>query len=662
MSPFAPAISNDGRYVAFSSRKSDLVPGDTNGAGRDVFRHDLVTSTTILVSVGAIGQQSPSGINVQPTMSRDGRYVGFVALEPLVPEDLNAFTDVFVRDVATGQTTRVSPVSRGGDGNGQSRTPVLSGDGRYVAFTSLATNLMVGDHNGFEDVFIHDRMTGVTRLVSSSAAGIHGDHSSGGLPSLSDDGAFVAFRSNARNLLPTLDTDGFTFEDIFVSEWQALPAEPNTNLLRNITFLEGLARWGTFALPNPSDIVVNTTGGVLQFYRAPGSAQAVVLQGTDARLPAFAPITAQFELGNSSAGRKRISVLIHDGDFSDLSVCTFWLDPVAPLLTYSMRTHTTKAWSNATISFYAATADGTPFYRVDNVSLMSTPAAADAGTDCTDPTTPPPVIGAPPGPTLMVNGNFATGLAPWGTFGQIVFQIAGGVFEFYRPPGAPAGVVLQSTGQPRLNDRKLTANFKLGNSTNLRRRVTVLLHDADFSDLSACTFWLPPNLPLTVYAMRMFTTKNWTNATLSVYAATIGADPWLRLDDVVLQETNGPAITGTHCIEPDLSEIAFGPAAEGARVLRPGLRQAQSVSNGSRQAGLKAAANSRGPASRWAGGPTDRYAQQFWLPPHDTPVAIQVSDDGETWVTVETYDASDEWTLVEIEAGQVVDVRYTTVR
>ena len=259
-------------------------------------------------------------------------------------------------------------------------------------------------------------------------------------------------------------------------------------------------------------------GGVFVFYRETGSAQGVVFQSTGVQLRPFSPIRASFQLRNTSAVRKRISVLIHDRDFSDLSVCTFWLDPASPIRTYSMRTHTTRMWSNTTISFYAATADGLPSYGLDEVSLDYDPSLPDAGTECVDPTA---LIGVGvPGPNLLVNGDFSAGLAPWGTFGQIVSQVSSvGVFEFYRPPGTPAGVVFQDTGLAMTDNTRLTASFSLGNSSSVRKRVTVLVHDSDFSDLSACTFWLPPQLPLTTYSMRMFATKAWSRAMVSVYAA-----------------------------------------------------------------------------------------------------------------------------------------------
>ena len=331
--------------------------------------------------------------------------------------------------------------------------------------------------------------------------------------------------------------------------------QQGTQFIVNGSFSSGMTGWLTFATPDPSYMVASIVGGVFTYYRVPPppgtSSQAVVFQETGVGLPAGAPLRALFDIGNSSSVRKRISVLILDGNFTDLSVCTFWLQPGAPLRTYEMRTHTTKVWANAAIYFYAATpgSDGGA-YQLDNVSLRYAPDEADDQSTCIDPTAPEPTDD-PDSPNLLANGDFGTGtLPPWGLFGQIVQQIAGGVFEFYRPAGTPAGVILQGTGQPMAANTIMTATFRLGNSSGVRKRVTVLLHEGNFSDLSACTFWLEPGQPLADYALRTFATQPWTNATLSIYPATIGIDQWIRLDDVVLRRTPSAAITGTECLEP----------------------------------------------------------------------------------------------------------------
>ena len=159
-------------------------------------------------------------------------------------------------------------------------------------------------------------------------------------------------------------------------------ADVGINPVQNADFSGGLGNWSLFALPNTNDLVTNVNGGVLEFYRNPsppgGTNQAVVFQSLGMSVSANSPITAQFDLGNSSSARKRITVLLHDADFSDLQMCTFWLEPAAPLRRYSLLTFTTRAWTNATISFYAATegSDGGA-YLLDNVNVSSSSGAAD---------------------------------------------------------------------------------------------------------------------------------------------------------------------------------------------------------------------------------------------------------------------------------------------
>ena len=287
----------------------------------------------------------------------------------------------------------------------------------------------------------------------------------------------------------------------------------------------------------------------------------MVFQQTGAAFPAGTNLMATFFLGNTSQVRKRISVLLHDSDFSDLAVCTFWLrggDPDGSF-PYIMRARTTKAWTNATLSFYAAsTYNPAGAYLVDDVSLHAVPETLMERVDCLDVLTPA-APGGPDGAEMLANGNFNTGaLAPWGVFGTITHQIVSGVLEFIKPTAVqPAGVVLQLTGQALPRHQILTATFDLGNSSPVRKRVTVLLHDSDFSDLSACTFWLAPNQPLSTYTYRKATTRAWTNATLSVYPSTVGADQWIRFDNATFRRTPGTLIGGTECVEPGAEAVAI---------------------------------------------------------------------------------------------------------
>lgn len=214
-----PSISADGRHVVFLSGATNLVEGDTNGQV-DVFVHDRVTATTTRVSVDSAGTQgdgpSPHGGGGPPAISADGRYVAFVSdATNLVDSDTNSAPDVFVHDRNTGTTTRVSVSTDGGQAGAVSDRVAISGDGRHVAFTSRASNLVVGDTNDVYDVFVHDRMAQTTERVSVASNG--GQSAGGGntRPAITADGRHVAFSSSASDLVAG-DTNGST--DVFVHD------------------------------------------------------------------------------------------------------------------------------------------------------------------------------------------------------------------------------------------------------------------------------------------------------------------------------------------------------------------------------------------------------------------------------------------------------------
>jgi len=206
------AISDDGRFVAFSSLATDLVVGDTN-ARRDVFVHDRSLGTTVRASVSSSGAQS-SGESKWPAISGDGRYVAFSSTGgDLVPGDTNGKEDVFVRDLLLGTTQRVSVTSSGVEGDDTSRAPDISFDGRYVAFSTASTNLAPNDPSQY-DIYLHDRLLAVTQRISVPMGGGPSDHHSD-FPAISADGGFVAFQSMSSNLVPG-DTN--LHWDIFVAD------------------------------------------------------------------------------------------------------------------------------------------------------------------------------------------------------------------------------------------------------------------------------------------------------------------------------------------------------------------------------------------------------------------------------------------------------------
>ncbi|OGN95379.1 MAG: hypothetical protein A2Z71_01585, partial [Chloroflexi bacterium RBG_13_50_21] len=209
-----PSISADGRFVTFDSSAFNLVIGDTNGFA-DVFVHDRSTGETIRVSVASDGTQGDWESNFS-AISADGRFVAFESYATnLVANDTNGSKDVFVHDLSTGQTTRISIGIDGTQGNAMASSPSISSDGRFVAFVSSSTNLVVGDTNNWWDVFVHDRQTGETSLVSVASDGTQANNYSGS-PTISADGRLVAFASLASNLV---DGDANQIDDIFVHDW-----------------------------------------------------------------------------------------------------------------------------------------------------------------------------------------------------------------------------------------------------------------------------------------------------------------------------------------------------------------------------------------------------------------------------------------------------------
>jgi len=199
-----PRISDNGRFIVFSTEATNLVPGDTNGAW-DVFVRDRQTGQTLRVSVDANGVQGDDD-SYQPSITPDGRFVTFCSVATnLVPGDVNDFQDVFVRGRLTGTAEIASVSSAGVLANDHSFGGCITPDGRYVSFYSFATNLVPGDTNDSLDVFVHDRLTGVTERVSLDSQGVQGNGHSDNYPgtgSISDDGRFVGFASCADNLVP----------------------------------------------------------------------------------------------------------------------------------------------------------------------------------------------------------------------------------------------------------------------------------------------------------------------------------------------------------------------------------------------------------------------------------------------------------------------------
>jgi hypothetical protein len=218
----SPALSPDGHLLAFWSQADNLVPGDTNGF-QDILVRDLVAGTTTLASVDSSGNQADNTSDgMSLAFSDDDRLVVFAsAATNLVPGDTNQTWDIFVHDLVTGITERVSLADDGSEADSYSFTPFISADGNLITFTSSADNLVAGDVNGVGDVFVRDRAAGTTQVMTVTCAGNFANHDSY-RPVLSGDGTLVAFLSDA-DTLALDDTNGFT--DVFVTD-RTVVADP----------------------------------------------------------------------------------------------------------------------------------------------------------------------------------------------------------------------------------------------------------------------------------------------------------------------------------------------------------------------------------------------------------------------------------------------------
>jgi Tol biopolymer transport system component len=260
------SISTDGRFVAFSSDATNLVPGDTNGR-TDVFVRDRLAGSTARVSVGSASQQGNDG-SFHAAISADGRHVGFTsAASNLVAGDGNGMEDVFVRDLEPGTTERVSVATGGTPGNFWSAYPALSGDGDRVAFLSSSTNLGPRGTGVLVDTYVRDRSLGITAPASVALDGGVGNADSSNhhgpvQPALTPDGRFVAFTSDASNLVAG---DRERTSDVFIRDLEAgvtervsvaLDGQPNRESMEAAVSADG--RYVAFA-SSADNLVPNDT-------------------------------------------------------------------------------------------------------------------------------------------------------------------------------------------------------------------------------------------------------------------------------------------------------------------------------------------------------------------------------------------------------------------
>jgi Tol biopolymer transport system component len=269
---WAPAISDDGRYVAFVSDVSNLVPNDTNSR-IDVFVRDRLLGTTVRANVGSGGAQSSLGA-AAPAISGNGRYVAFRSEgNDLVADDTNNVSDVFVHDLVSGSTERVSVATDGSQANlGSFGTFALNADGRFVTFASGATNFGANDTNGNDDIFLRDRQAGTTQYVSVTPTGRPGN--SGSLqPGITTDGRYVVFGSGSTDLVAA-DTNGVV--DVFVRDLQT-----SVTRLVSLTSSGGQIAGGTNMADDP---VISPDGNRIAFT---SDATNVVPNDTNGQIDVF---------------------------------------------------------------------------------------------------------------------------------------------------------------------------------------------------------------------------------------------------------------------------------------------------------------------------------------------------------------------------------------
>ena len=209
-----PATTSDGRYVVFSSEASNLIADDTNNMP-DIFLKDLQDGSMERVSLGDGGIES-NGECLDPSISSNARYVTFQCDSTNLVAGVSGIRAIYLYDRQTEEVILVSSATDETIPNSDSSQAIVSGDGRMVIFFSSASNLVSGDNNGFTDLFLKDTFTGLTERLNNNVAGVEGDAQvTGGLADLTQDGRYVVYSSDATNLIDD-DTNGFT--DVFFSK------------------------------------------------------------------------------------------------------------------------------------------------------------------------------------------------------------------------------------------------------------------------------------------------------------------------------------------------------------------------------------------------------------------------------------------------------------
>ncbi len=338
---------------------------------------------------------------------------------------------------------------------------------------------------------------------------------------------------------------------------------PTSNLVQNGDFSNGATSWSAF----DGTMVWTVNGGVFEYLasRQQRGRPATHGRGGGRRRTARGDLgDGQLEQRTEAVQRpdpQRLRVRRHAPRPVRLHVLPAAELPAAHVHD-AARTPTSRGRAPPSRSMPRAATAAAGRYQLDNVVMGPGHELTAHRTDCLDPLAPA-ADDVPDGQPLLANGGFATNdLTSWGTANTITTQVTTGVAQFIRPsvlPSGASGVLFQVTGVPVAANQIVSARFRMGNSSNVRKRVTILLHALAFNDLAACTFWLEPNQALSTYTMRTWVSQAWANAMISFYPATTDSLQWYELDDVSMSVTPGAPTYGTDCVEPtDESGLSGG--------------------------------------------------------------------------------------------------------
>lgn len=270
-----PTVTDDGRWVSYLSSCTNATVSDTNGATTDLFARDTISAVNYIVSVDSSGAQLASA-TTSGSVAGGGGYFVFASAGAFAAGDTNGASDIYLRDFVGMTTARVSLSSGGGDPTGgASTTPLLSADAHFVVFASTATNIVVGDTNGVQDIFLRDILGGTNSRVSVDSSGVQGGALSQ-YPSVSADGRYVAFQSSATNLVGT-DTNGL--DDVFVRDviggtttlvTRAVSGAQMTGALSATSF-PSIAPDGSYVVfaSAATNLITNDTNGVADVFAVP---------------------------------------------------------------------------------------------------------------------------------------------------------------------------------------------------------------------------------------------------------------------------------------------------------------------------------------------------------------------------------------------------------